>query len=150
MSLSEHDTELLIVENWSIIFPELVLIERQYAIPDGVLDILAKDGLGWVVIKLKVDSDLRAMDTAVGQVMRYMKYIESKNRNPEKGVRAIIYTDFIPSAYMGLDYDNITVEQHSDVLVSIMEGGELPKHSGRKWNTIDELEIIAAEESNDS
>ena len=146
MDVTEHSVEVMIVENWRAIFPTLTLIERQYAIPDGVMDILAKDDDGWVVIELKVGPDTRDMDTAVGQVMRYMSYVQSKNTHVDRGVRAIIYVDSIPLPYSGLEYDGIEIEEFAPNLVTIMRNEELPYETGRQWNSIEDLEKLAAEE----
>lgn len=95
--LEKHLEEFL-VKNWdktilskdySIYQEDGELLGQQYPSDTGPIDILAisKDGKTLLVIELKRG---RASDAVVGQIQRYMGYIQSELAEPDQQVRGII------------------------------------------------------------
>jgi len=96
-ALEEHLEEFL-VKNWSatklgknydIYHDEGELIGQQYRTDTGPMDILArrKDGKELLVVELKKG---RASDAVVGQVQRYMGFVQAVLAEPDQMVRGCI------------------------------------------------------------
>lgn len=90
----EKDLQNFIARNLSMLEPGLKLYEEEgitgLEFPAGgrFIDILARDGRGdYVVIELKVS---KGYDRVVGQLLRYMEWIERNHAEPGQGVRGII------------------------------------------------------------
>ena len=91
----EKQLEDFIIENWentelgkkyNLIYEDGSLISQQYRTDIGPIDILAKDKLtnSYVVIELKKN---QTSDDTVGQVARYMGWIEEDKKDPNvKGI----------------------------------------------------------------
>jgi len=90
----EHDLRDFLARNLHLIEPGLLLYEeegiRGIEFPAGgrFIDILAVDRQdNYVVIELKVS---RGYDHVVGQLLRYMGWIEQNHAEPGRGVRGMI------------------------------------------------------------
>lgn len=90
----ESDLRDFLAKNLSIIEPGLRLFEEEgitgveFPVGGRFIDILAIDAQrGLVVIELKVS---RGYDRVVGQILRYMAWIQSHHAEPSQSVRGII------------------------------------------------------------
>jgi len=77
--LSEHVLETFLTENIRELDRGFTLLERQYRTDVGIVDLLATDGRGLVVIELKIGE---ADDTAVAQVARYLGWFKLEKVSP--------------------------------------------------------------------
>ncbi|PIT84893.1 hypothetical protein COU37_01365 [Candidatus Micrarchaeota archaeon CG10_big_fil_rev_8_21_14_0_10_45_29] len=93
----EEELENFLIKNWEktelgkeydLIEEEDDMVSQQYKTDIGKIDILAKDKktMQYVVIELKRD---QSSDDTVGQIARYMGWIEEK-KSPGKSVKGII------------------------------------------------------------
>ena len=83
----EVEVENAITNNPEILEKELRLIERQKTTDAGIIDLLCRDkDDNYVVIELKRDN---ASDKVVGQIQRYMAWVE-ENLADKESVRGII------------------------------------------------------------
>jgi hypothetical protein len=87
----EHDLETFLVANWDYLFPDLKLVKRQFDVPSGIIDILAKDAAGYVVIELKTDKQDRRL---VNQLADYISDVQewSARKGKHVPVRGIALT----------------------------------------------------------
>ncbi|MEK9810455.1 MAG: endonuclease NucS domain-containing protein [Candidatus Nanopelagicales bacterium] len=94
----EKHLEDFLVENWTqtelgrdfdIYHEEGERVGQQYPTDTGPIDILAvsKDGKTLLVVELKKG---RASDAVVGQVLRYMGFVQEELAEPEQQVRGVI------------------------------------------------------------
>jgi len=89
----EHDLRDYLARNLHLIDPSLRLYEdegiRGVEFPAGgrFIDILATDGVGYVVIELKVS---RGYDRVVGQLLRYVGWIKRHHADAGQPVRGVI------------------------------------------------------------
>lgn len=88
---AERDLETFLVANFDYLFPELKLVDRQYRVQSGEIDILARDRDGYVVIELKKE---RATERLVSQLARYMddvaKWVAANGAS--EAVRGLVIT----------------------------------------------------------
>jgi hypothetical protein len=89
---TEYDLETFLVDNFEYVFPGLRLVDRQYAVQSGQVDILAKDDDGYVVIELKKDQPTERL---VSQLIRYMDDVAAwlAERGDAAGVRGLVVTE---------------------------------------------------------
>jgi len=96
----ESHLEDFLVENWSnldlgkkysILKEDNEVIGQQYVTPIGRIDILAqsKDGTEWLVIELKKG---KSADRVVGQVLRYIGWVQENEAKENQKVRGLIIT----------------------------------------------------------
>jgi endonuclease len=90
----EHDLRDYLARNLHLIEPGLTLYSEEgvtgveFPVGGRFVDILAVDRVGnYVVIELKVS---KGYDRVVGQLLRYMSWIEKHHANPSEGVRGVI------------------------------------------------------------
>lgn len=90
----ESDLRDFLAKNLPIIEPGLILFEDEgitgveYPVGGRFIDILALDKINnYVVIELKVS---RGYDRVIGQILRYMAWIEQNQVDPGQKVRGII------------------------------------------------------------
>ena len=90
----EHDLRDYLAKNLSLLEPGLKLYQEEgvrgieFPVGGRFIDILALDARGgYVVIELKVS---RGYDRVVGQLLRYLAWIEKHHAEPEQHVRGII------------------------------------------------------------
>ena len=89
----EHDLRDYLTRNLHLIDPSLRLYEdegiRGIEFPAGgrFIDILATDGIGYVVIELKVS---KGYDRVVGQLLRYVGWIKRHHADEGQSVRGVI------------------------------------------------------------
>ncbi|MBB5640499.1 endonuclease NucS domain-containing protein [Cryobacterium roopkundense] len=90
----EHGLEDFLEANWRDIdlFDDYDFVKRQYAAGTGQIDILAlsKDKSRWLVIELKRD---KANDKVVGQILRYMGWVERALATSDQRVLGMIIGD---------------------------------------------------------
>lgn len=88
---AERDLEDFLVANFDYLFPGLRLLDRQYRVDSGQIDLLAQDRDGYVVIELKVAD---ASKDLVHKVDAYMddvaRWVEAKGTG--EAVRGIVVT----------------------------------------------------------
>jgi len=77
--LSEYALETFLAENICELDRGFTLLERQYRTDVGIIDLLAKDGRGPVIIELKIGE---ADDIAVAQVARYLGWFKLEKVSP--------------------------------------------------------------------
>ena len=112
MFAMEAHLEDFLVRNWSqtqlgreydIVEEDGVQIGQQFLTDTGPIDILAvkKDGSGYLVVELKRG---RASDSVVGQILRYLSYVQESLAEDGQEVRgAIIALDDDPRLRRSLD-----------------------------------------------
>ncbi|SEO12366.1 Leucine rich repeat variant [Cryobacterium luteum] len=90
----EDGLEDFLVANWRDIdlFADYDFVDQQYKTDTGIIDILAlsKDKSHWLIIELKRD---KASDVVVGQILRYMGWVERALAAPDQRVTGLIIGD---------------------------------------------------------
>ena len=100
-SLSERALEDYLVQNIRDLDSSLSFEGRQVRIEVGVIDILAKESKGMVIIELKAD---QADENAVAQIARYLGWMVQQERHAapflQRKFRAILVaSDFTQGAW---------------------------------------------------
>lgn len=100
----EYDLETFLVENFDYVFPDLRLVDRQFEVQSGNIDILAKDDDGFVVIELK---RTQPTERLVAQLIRYMDDVATWAATHERGtdVRGLVISEQIDARMHGLLID---------------------------------------------
>jgi RecB family endonuclease NucS len=83
-SLSELALEDYLVQNLRDLDSSLTFEARQVRTDVGIIDILAKESTGMVIIELKAGE---ADDVAVAQVARYLGWMKQKEQSGDKFLR---------------------------------------------------------------
>lgn len=89
----EHDLRDYLARNLHLIDPSLRLYEDEgikgveFPVGGRFIDILATDGVGYVVIELKVS---KGYDRVVGQLLRYVGWIKRNHAEAGQPVRGVI------------------------------------------------------------
>lgn len=89
---TERDLETFLVDNFDLVFPDLRLLGRQWETHSGgKVDLMARDGDGYVVIELKKD---RPTKDLVYQVAKYIEDVAkwAADRGDEATARGLIVT----------------------------------------------------------
>jgi hypothetical protein len=111
-NIHEANLESIIIENLNKIEEGLQLIQRQYSLPIGRIDILCKDRKGnYVVIELKKFG--AKTYSIIDQISRYLGYIKTHVAKLNQRVRGII---IVAKADENLNY---AVKGHPDIEVKI-------------------------------